>query len=179
MARSNRNPTGAEPDFESEAEFVSKSARKRDAEALKALGMQLAELSPKQLADMALDDVLLQAILDYQRITSNGARRRQRGFIGGLLRDADETAVEAIRARFALLTEHDAHARREHHELESWRDQLILEDGALTDFLNAHPEGSAQELRHLIRRVRTAKNDDQRKLAARTLYRKLADIVQA
>lgn len=155
----------------------SKSAKKREADALKALGMQLAALSQSQIKELELSEKLATAITAYQKITSNSAKRRQRQFIGGLLRnDPDET--EAIRARYLAITEHDADAKRVHHELENWRDRLIAGDEALTAFVNEYPEASAQEVRLLIRRARTAKDDAQRKLATRTLYRKLADIVQ-
>lgn len=156
----------------------SKSAKKREADALKALGMQLAELSSSQLEELELPEKLATAVTAYQKITSNSAKRRQRQFIGGLLRNDSEEA-DAIRARYLALTEHDADAKRVHHALENWRERLIADDGALTEFLNENSAASAQELRVLIRRARSAKDDKQRKLATRALYRKLADIVQA
>jgi len=142
---------------------------------MKALGMKLAQLSPGQLKDLQLSDALFKAITDYQRITSNSAKRRQRGFIGGLLREDPEVA-SAIEARFVALTQHDADAKRAHHQLEQWRERLIADDSALTDFLNDWPDSSAQELRTLIRRVRSAKDEAQRKKATKLLYRKLASI---
>jgi len=168
----------AEADLRSEdsQETVSRSAKKRESEAMKALGMKLAELSVRQLKDLDLSDALFKAITDYQRITSNSAKRRQRGFIGGLLRDEPDTAA-AIETRFIAITQHDADAKRLHHRLEEWRDRLIEDDSALTDFLNELPaQDSAQELRTLIRRVRTAKDEAQRKKATKILYRKLASL---
>ena len=175
----------------------SRSAKKRDSDAMKALGMSLAELSTSQLQDLELSDALFKAITDYQRITSNSAKRRQRGFIGGLLRD-DATEAKAIEARYTALTQHDADAKRIHHQLEDWRERLIADDSALTEFLNEYgtspksaehssePEQeesgqkvSAQELRTMIRRARTAKDEAQRKKATKALYRKLAHIAQA
>ena len=178
----------------------SRSAKKRDSDAMKALGMNLAELSPRQLQDLELSDALFKAITDYQRITSNSAKRRQRGFIGGLLRD-DAAEAKAIEARYTALTQHDADAKRVHHQLENWRERLIADDSALTEFLdeygtnakgadrsageNVHGQEqseqkvSAQELRTMIRRARTAKDEAQRKKATKALYRKLANIAQA
>ena len=156
----------------------SKSAKKRGADELKALGMQLAELSASQLKELELSEKLTTAVTTYQRITSNSAKRRQRQFIGALLR-SDPDEAEAIKARYLAMTEHDADAKRVHHGLENWRERLIAEDAALTDFLDEYTGASAQELRVFIRRARTAKDDSQRKLATRALYRKLADIAQA
>ena len=150
-------------------EFVSRSAKKRESDAMKALGMKLAELSPQQLKTMELGETLFNAITAYQGITSNSAKRRQRGYIGGLLRE-DPDAASAIEARFTAITQHDADAKRVHHQLEEWRERLIADDSALTEFLDlqaktdgAGQEISAQELRTMIRRVRTAKDDAQRK----------------
>ena len=203
MARSKRNPPNPSPETGAhqpsaqlkrdaanltEEEFIaaaaaeeahnSKSARKREADALKALGMQLAELSPNQLRELELPEPLATAITTYQKIKSNSAKRRQRQFIGGLLRKDTEEA-DAIRARYLAITKHDAAAKRIHHGLENWRERLIADDQALTGFLNEYPGASAQELRVLMRRARSAKDDKQKKLATRALYRKLADIIQA
>ena len=180
MARSKYTKQDAEPaDSDSpDTDVVSRSARKRESDALKALGMELAELSTRQLQDMELSEALYKAITDYQRITSNSAKRRQRGFIGGLLRgDTDE--AEAIRARYTALTQHDADAKRLHHDLENWRDRLIESDEVLTEYLNVNAGAPAQELRLMIRRVRKARDEAQRKKATKILYRKLASIAQA
>lgn len=156
----------------------SKSAKKREAEELKALGMQLAQLNGSQLLELDMSEKLTTAITAYQSITSNSAKRRQRQFIAGVLR-SDPDEASAIKARYLAMTEHDADAKRIHHALENWRERLIADDHALTDFLNEYTGASAQELRVLIRRARTAKDDAQRKKATRILYRKLADIAQA
>jgi len=202
MARSKRNQPNTSPEAAphqpsaqlkrnaanlTEEEFIaaaaaeeahnSKSARKREADALKALGMQLAELSPSRLIELDLPEQLTTAITTYQKITSNSAKRRQRQFIGGLLRN-DTDAADAIRARYLAITEHDADAKRIHHGLENWRERLIADDQTLTEFLHEFPRASAQELRVLIRRARSAKDAKQKKLATRALYRKLADITQ-
>ncbi len=174
-------------------DFVSRSAKKRESDAMKALGMELAELSPRQLQELNLGEALYKAITDYQRITSNSAKRRQRGFVGGLLRN-DLAEAQAIKERYAALTQHDADAKRVHHELEDWRERLIASDDALTEFLHKYatsvehrPDRTmdeqavipAQELRTMIRRVRSARDDAQRKKATRVLYRKLSSIAQA
>lgn len=181
-----------EADSSLEEQFVSRSAKKRESDAMKALGMKLAELSVQQLKAMELGETLFNAVTAYQSITSNSAKRRQRGYIGGLLRE-DPDAANAIEARFTAITQHDADAKRVHHQLEEWRERLIADDSALTDFLDllskddgaknggakANGEGqeiSAQELRTLIRRVRTAKDDAQRKKATKLLYRRIASI---
>ena len=76
-------------------EEPSKSARKRDALRLKALGQQLAELNDEQRAALPLPDTLANAIADYRRIASHEAKRRQAQFIGRLMRGIDVAAFES------------------------------------------------------------------------------------
>ena len=77
----------------------SKTRRKRDAEALQALGARLVELKPSRLAHIPLDERLREEILTAQRIQARGARRRQLQLIGKLMRSADAVAIMQALAR--------------------------------------------------------------------------------
>ncbi len=155
-------------------ERVSKSERKRQAHRLQSLGQELAGLKPADLDELPLSDVLRAAIADYQRFPSNEARRRQLQFIGRLMRDENvaplESALETLKGR-------SAEAHYEFHLLERWRERLLAEPDALTEFLDEHPEADTQQLRHKIQQVHRAKNDDQQKTAYRALFRFLRDTV--
>lgn len=67
----------------------SKSAKKREYLALQKLGEELITLRESELATLPLDEELLLAIRDAQQITARGAMRRQKQFIGKLMRHAD------------------------------------------------------------------------------------------
>lgn len=77
----------------------SKTRRKRDAEALQALGERLVELKPSRLARVPLDERLREEILTAQRVQARGARRRQLQLIGKLMRSADAAAIAEALAR--------------------------------------------------------------------------------
>ena len=77
----------------------SKTRRKRDAEAMQALGERLVELKPSRLARVPLDERLREEILTAQRIQARGARRRQLQLIGRLMRSADAAAIANALAR--------------------------------------------------------------------------------
>ncbi len=47
-----------------------------------------------------------------------------------------------------------AEATLQLHQAEQWRDRLIADDGALTDWMALDPEADAQQLRTLIRQAR-------------------------
>ena len=76
----------------------SKSQRKRDAQALQALGVQLVALSTAQLAQLELPEALHEAVLAVQRMHAHGARTRQMQYIGKLMRQLEPTALSRIRA---------------------------------------------------------------------------------
>jgi ribosome-associated protein len=150
-------------------EEPSKSARKRDAQRLKELGQQLADLNDEQRAALPLPETLAKAISDYRRITSHEAKRRQGQLIGRLMRGVEITEIE-----HALdgLSRNNAEARFAHHEIERWRDRLIADDAALTVYISVYPATDRAQLRALIRAARKRTDDP---TAFRTLFRHLRD----
>jgi ribosome-associated protein len=67
----------------------SKSAKKREYLALQKLGEELITLKESELASLPLDDDLLEAIQEAHRIKARGALRRQKQYIGKLMRFID------------------------------------------------------------------------------------------
>lgn len=151
---------------------VSKSERKRVASRLQEIGRALAELRPSRLAEIPLPENLERAIADYRRFPSREAKRRQLQLIGKLMREIDTDPIEAALER---LDGRAASARYEQHQLERWRDRLIDDPAALTDYLTEHPRSDRQTLRRLIERTRTARDGQQQKLASRALFRFLRE----
>jgi ribosome-associated protein len=156
-------------------EFVSKTKRKQEMHELQALGVALVALSESQLQDMSLESRLHEAVLAAKRITSHEARRRQMQYIGRLMRDAD---AEPIRARLAAVEGHSAQAAAHHRRLEAWRERLMQDDEALTEFVAAHPGADLQELRALLRNARKEAKEGKPPRAYRELFRflKNADV---
>lgn len=159
-------------------DFSSKSAKKREAERLTKMGKELTTLSAEQLRKLELHDKLLDALLDYQRFKSHGAKKRQLLAIGGVLRKIDVAEVEA---KLAVLNGEAASARYELHQLELWRDRLLADSQALTQYLDEHKATDRQQLRQIVQKAQRAtqrgKSMDtpQAKAAARVLFRFLRD----
>ena len=80
----------------------SKTQRKRDAQALQTLGVQLVALSAAQLARLELPEALHEAVVAAQRMRSHGARTRQMQSIGKLMRQLEPNVLSRIRAALAL-----------------------------------------------------------------------------
>lgn len=143
-------------------EGLSKTRRKRDADALQRLGEELAELPAEVLATLGLPDRLQLALEDYSRIPSHEARRRQRQFIGRLMREVEPEPLQAF------LEER----RRPHKEAaqrfrltEQWRDRLL--DGgapALEAFFAAHPGADRAAFGEAVTAARDGKSGAPKRL---------------
>lgn len=157
-----------------EEELVSKSERKRQAHRLQALGRELAELKAAHRAALPLPEKLAQALADYQRFPSHGARRRQLQFIGRLMRDID---IEPVEAALQTLQGQSVAANYHFQQLEQWRERLLAEPDAVTVLLDEHPEIDHQQLRHQVQRVLKAKSEAQQRGASRELFRFLRESI--
>lgn len=153
---------------------ISKSERKRRAHRRQALGRRLTALSEEELAALRLPEALIHAIADYRRFPSHEARRRQLQFIGRLMRDVDEAPLETA---LAALQGQSDRVRYEFHRVEQWRERLLAQPEALTAFLAEYPDTDSQQLRHHLRQVGDAADDDRRRGAYRALFRFLRDAV--
>lgn len=158
----------------SEFEGPSKTRRKRDAEALQALGEQLATLSRDDLDRFDLPERLLQALEELGRIRSHEARRRQCQFIGRLMRDVDpEPLQEFLEAR----SKPTRAAARLFKLTEQWRDRMLDGgDPVLQEFLAAHPSVGAAEAEALAATLAAAREG--RSGAPRRLFRELKAAVE-
>jgi ribosome-associated protein len=155
---------------ENDSEFVSRTKKKQHVEELQKLGAALVDLPAMQLESLALPDVLLKAVLDAQRITSHEARRRQIQYIGKVMRKVDP---EPVRAALAAVDGRSAAARAQQRRLESWRERLIGDDAALTEYAGTHPGADLQTLRTLIRNARKEITESKPPRAQRELFRVL------
>ena len=144
---------------------------------IQALGEKLAALREDQLVGLKLPENLLDALLEYHRTPTHGGRRRQRQYIGKLMRGVE---AEPIRAALTALT----HDRREDtaalHQAEEWRARLLESDEALDEFAALHPDTDLRRLRSLTGVARTPGPEATVRRARRELFRFLrAQVVAA
>jgi ribosome-associated protein len=152
----------------------SKSQKKREADLVFALAVQLTQLSKKELAALAVDDELHESVVLCQAL-KKGARRRQQRRIAKMLRDTQwqslATTLERNTSGYRSSVTQDQVADR-------WRARLLTEgDPALDELLGQHQEETPAEQRRELRRlVRAAKREpaDARSRRARlNLLRKI------
>lgn len=152
-------------------EPVSKSQKKREADALQQIGVTLISWSVAKLNALPLPERLLKAIVEAKHLKSHGAKRRQAQLIGKLMRASD---YEAIVAAYEQMCEEDSAVTANFHEVELWRDKLI-EQGkdALTEFIDAYQPEDVQQLRQLIKKAADDKIKEKNSGAAKALFRYL------
>ncbi|WP_372864787.1 ribosome biogenesis factor YjgA [Spongiibacter sp.] len=162
---------------DSEQERPSKTALKREMEALQKLGSKLVGLSSADLARIPIEDPdLREAIATARRIKSREGLRRQMQYIGKLMRLIDASAIEA--ALHEQEQGQKALARR-FHELEDLRDQLLEKGPASTDeALKRFPNADRQRLRQLLMQANREKTANKPPAAARKLFRYLRELQQ-
>lgn len=157
-------------------EEISKSQKKREAEALQKLGVALTELSPAKLTTLPLTDQLYKALIEAKSIKSHGAKRRHAQLIGKLMREADS---EAIIAAYQSMQEEDQGVTAHFHEVELWRDRLIAQGkDALTEFIRLYPTDDVQQLRQLIKKAVDDVQKERNTGGAKALFRFLRTVIQ-
>ncbi|HQQ63094.1 MAG TPA: ribosome biogenesis factor YjgA [Pseudomonadales bacterium] len=154
----------------------SKSQRKRDMNALQELGLKLSGLSADTLKKMPLDENLLDAILQHQKIPQREAGRRHLQLIGKLMRFAD---IEAVQAAYENTQTVSREASQALHELEHWRARLLHEgDKVVGDAMRVFPGVEAQPLRQMIRDAKREAQQQKPPVAARKLFQYLKQFQQ-
>lgn len=158
---------GTELDLELKAELkgtteLSKTDLKRESDKLQAMGEDLLTLRADLLAGLDLSEKLLDALAEAKRITNFEGRRRQMQFIGKLMRLLEPETIAAAQA--ALETQHKGSAEEKLalHLAEQWRDRLLADDDALTEWLTVEREaGIESDPQHLRALIRQARKDQQ------------------
>lgn len=143
-------------------------------DALQDIGRALTELPAAKLKKMNLDDGLLVALLDFQKITANGAKRRQLQYIGKLMRDIDPEPIEQQLA--ALRGDSSAHTRWL-HLLERWRERLVEDDSHVQQLINDFPQLDVQQLRTMVRNARKEREENKPPKANRQLFQLLKELI--
>jgi ribosome-associated protein len=168
----------SDPSDADSGEELSKSARKRAAEAAQRLGEQLIELRDSELDALGLPETLAQAIRDARRINSRGAGVRQRQYIGKLMREID---LEAVQKLLAARADASALEAQRFRRIESWRARLMdAGPAALDELASLYP---TLERARWLEWVEAARSERERTHAsggaARMLFRQLRALLEA
>ena len=141
--------------MENEVQYKSKTQIKKEAEERQKLGERLIKLSKAQLRHMRLPDDLREALIAAQSIKSNIAGRRQRQFIGALMRNVDPEPIRQALLRMDTdLTIESGIVK----ETRMWIERLLTGGPAdLELFIRTCPGLERQRLRQLLRNIKNEK----------------------
>ncbi|HEY9269202.1 MAG TPA: ribosome biogenesis factor YjgA [Methylotenera sp.] len=161
----------------SEADLpISKTKLKAEADAQQELGVRLTELPKDRLLKLNLPEDVVTAVLDTKKITANGAIRRHRQYLGRLMREVDTAPITEQLARWeGKHTAENAYF----HGLERWRDRLINDANALSEFMALHPTTDSQQLRTLIRNAQKEQAAAKPPKSSREIFRLLREITSS
>lgn len=160
-------------EYDGQEYFHSRSALKREADRLQKLGEALLDLPESTLNEIELPDNLTEAIHLAKNIHSRAGFKRQRQYIGKLMRHIDPEPIEQF---LDQLQQHKGESNAHHHQLEQWRDQLI--DGSpntLTELIEKNPQLDVQQLRQLVRNAQKEKRENRSPKYFRELFKFLRE----
>ena len=152
----------------------SKTQRKKDMHALQDIGEQLVELERKKLIEIDLPEILLDALVQAQQIKKHGGRRRQLQYIGKVMRKID---VLPIQEKLNAWRQSSVQQTARLHQLERWRERLLTDEQAFTEFAQKYPAADIQHLRALARNALKEKKANKPPKSFRLIFQELQTII--
>jgi len=152
----------------------SKTQRKQVMADLQALGERMVELNEGQIATIVMPDFLREAVLEARAIKSHEGRRRQMQYIGKLMRDVDPAP---IREKISQWDGQSASNVAHEHAIVRWRERLLSEENAITEFARAYPGADIQQLRALVRNANAERTAGKPPKSFRELFKRVREIM--
>lgn len=129
----------------------SKTEVKRQMHALQDLATALLELPEEMFEQIEMEVPLRDALQELRRMKTREGRRRQAQYVGKLVRLADPAPMHAALEAYRL---GKLRAEANTRQAEVWRQRLLEDDQAVTDWVQAHPGGDISRFRTLVRNAR-------------------------
>ena len=157
-----------------EEHLKSKTQLKKEADDVQTLGVEIAQLPKQKITSLSLPDDAKEAIIFYQHIKKNSAKRRQAQYIGKILRGLDLSQVNeelnVIKNIYKLRIKLE-------HEAERWREKLITSPAALDEFINQY-QPDVSNLNQTISNARKESLAEKKSKNYRNLYRLILESIQ-
>ena len=161
-------------DDNSQEEWISKSQKKRDCDALQRISDKLLKLKPDELALIDLPADLEDALNEAHRIHSNSALKRQRQYLGKIIRSCDSEKIE--KQLNTVIHRNDTNTAQ-FKKIERWRDRLIDNDTqVLGEIIQQHPALDRQHIHTLVRQAAKEESANKPPAASRKLFKYLREI---
>jgi ribosome-associated protein len=152
----------------------SKSQIKRECHHLTDIGEEILKLKAEEIRSLELPDELQEAVNTALKIKSRSGLKRQRQYIGKILRSIDSEDIEARLRK--IQHRHDTNTAQ-FKRLERWRDRLIDNDKqALNEIIDFYPDVDRQHINQLIRAAFQEKKQEKPPAASRKLFKYLREL---
>ncbi len=152
----------------------SKSQIKRKCQHLLDLGEEFLKLKAEDLNSLELPEELKAAVATALKIKSRSGLKRQRQYIGKLLRSLDNEAIEARLKK--IQHQHDTNTAQ-FRRLEKWRDNLIDNNKeTLNEIIKRFPDVDRQHINQLIRAANQEQQRNKPPAASRKLFKYLHEL---
>ncbi len=160
------------PNWEQE-EFESRTDIKKAAQAVTDLGVQISSMTETEIHKLQLPQDFTDAVLMLKSMDKGPALKRQRMFVGKLLRQNEPLIIE-IKAKLAEIEAKKKQQNAHFHQLEKWRDRLVEEgDTALSELLTLYPQIDRQQMRQWIRNAKKEASQNKAPKSSREIFQYL------
>ena len=157
-----------------ELNIISKTELKKDSKRIQALGRSIAEMSANEIKKFNFPINIQQAIDEFKAIKSNSAKNRQTQYLGKLLRAIDLTEAYVVMEQ--LRTNSQKGIQLDHF-IEKWRDKLIADKDAITEFVSLYSSSENQTIRQLIQNSLKEKSSNKPPKSYRQLFQVIKVII--
>lgn len=157
-----------------EEHLKSKTQLKKEADNVQTLGVEIAQLPKQKITSLSLPDDAKEAIIFYQNIKKNSAKRRQAQYIGKILRGLD---LSQVNEELNVIKNISKLRIKLEHEAERWREKLISSPTALDEFINQY-QPDISNLNQTISNARKESLTDKKSKNYRNLYRLILESIQ-
>ncbi len=157
-----------------EEHLKSKTQLKKEADDVQTLGVEIAQLPKQKITSLSLPDDAKEAIIFYQNIKKNSAKRRQAQYIGKILRGLD---LSQVNEELNVIKNISKLRIKLEHEAERWREKLISSPTALDEFINQY-QPDISNLNQTISNARKESLTDKKSKNYRNLYRLILESIQ-
>ncbi len=159
-------------------DFIDEKSRtqvKKEVEELQKLGERLISLSKAQLLSIDIPQELIDTVLLSKTITTNKAKRRQKQYIGTLMREID---IEPILKALRNLDDGLPVGNTNSGEVKDLLKKLVDgDDSSIEIIVDKHPKSDRQKLRQLVRNARKEKRAAKSKKAYKSLQNYIRELI--
>lgn len=159
-----------------EDEYISKSQIKRECDALTELGTELIALTDSQIKTIPMSDSLFAAVMEAKNIRKYSAMKRQRQYVGKLIRKEDwETIQQHLNRLKEPLQQNNARFKK----MEQWRDRMLADgDSAVNAFIGEYHDADRQKLRQMAKNAIQEQNTEHPPVHTRKLFKYIREIIE-